>query len=526
MFMYKPFSIQVMDTFLTEDRKGEYTTLVIDEVFMENTANKFGIKTEELIVQLRNEIKSKYCDKNIDFKFALAVISLQLYAASKCEADEEFSANAYNPRLCEILNCSVSYLQSWYRKKQNILWKEFYKWCRENNYQVQECLPRDYKNKYIQYPLKLARYLLNREDLKYIASIFKKYRLEPNEDIFYSDFWKVLDVRLDFWRLNNHIQNVFDAVYEDTNSYDIVKSQIYNYYLNLTWNGEYIDPAEQRMRRINLNDSYNLHLSDKYGNYRIDVRKEDDSRVASFQIDLMSSIELKSYYSFKREEIIIFQRGSNDDLNYWNETRFIEDKDSIGIAVVFNNFKCTKFCGASVLSQSRDIIVYEFKYNNYTSEFYSDGEKSYTLLGGLRVAHNTYLTGGDPIWRIHEDCEYLINGKNYSISKGDHILDLAEGEHIIKFPKSRGIKIAIIAPRERIIEWDDNQFKWEVDRKQSLWGPKGIEAGIIGLDYGCYSKTSYPESPLQTWAKLNQGENIKSINNIALKLLNNINKYV
>lgn len=522
MSLYKLFAEYVISTFLTDDKKGEFVALVIDEQFIENAATEFDVTPTELIESLTKDVYHKYYSTTFGFQFVLAVISLQLYAASKCEADDDYSANAYNPRLCEISKCDVSYLQSWYRDNQISIWQEFYKWCRNHNFQVQECLPRDYRNKYIQYPLELAKYILNRDDFKYIASIFKKYKLDPDEDIFYSDFWRVLDVRLDFRRLNNHIQKVFDAVYEDTNCYDIVKSQIYNYYL--TWNGEYIDPIKQRVHRV-LKESHNIHLSDKDGNYRIDVRKDDNSKVASFPLSLNLAQELKSYYSYKREGIIIFQRGCNGDLNYWDETRFIEDKDSTGIAIVFNNIQGMNFYGASVLFHTRDIVVYEFSYNNFLSKFYSDGEKSYTLVGGLRVARNTYLTGGDPIWRIYKNCECLINGKTYFIAKGDHILDLDEGEYIIKFPKSRDIKIKITVPNKGVVEWTDKQSKWEVDKKHCLWRPNRIDTGVVGLNFSDYSQTYNHKSPLQTWVKIHQGENIKSTSNIALDLLNNMNKY-
>lgn len=521
MRLYKLFAEYVITTFLTDDKKGEFAALVIDEQFIESAAAEFNMTPEKLIELLRYDFR--YYWGTLDFYFALAVISLQLYAASICETDIEYSAQAYNPRLCKILNCGVSDLQSWYKNNQELIWSQFYKWCRNNKFQVQECLRRDYRGKYIQYPLELAKYILNREDLKYIASIFKKHRLGPNENIFYSDFWKILDVRICFRRLNNHIQKVFEAVYEDTNCYDIVKSQIYNHYVN--WNGEYIDSAEQQTQKIKLKNHHNLHLSDKDGIYRIDIRKDDDSKVDSFQIDSKLIYELKSYYSFKREGVIIFQRCSSGDLNYWDETRFIEDKDSIGVAIVFSNTQRVKFYGSRVLFKIQDIFVYEFEYNNILSQFYSDGERAYTLFGGLRVARNTYLTGGDPVWRVHKDCDYLVNGKSYSITKGDHILDLEEGEYIIKFPKSCDVKITIISPRKKNIEWADKQTKWELDRIHYLWRPTIIDTGIIGLDFGDYTKTGNPESKLKTWVKIHNDRNLEPINNIALKVLNNINKY-
>lgn len=523
MSLYKSFSKYVIETFLTDDKKFEYVSLIIDEQFIENAATKIKVTPKELIESLRADLYSEYPKVVSDINFVLATISLQLYAASICEKDGECSANAYNPRLCEILNCNTAYLQSWYRNNQTSIWMAFYKWCRSQNFQVRECLPRNYKNKYVQYPLELAKYLLNREDLKYIASQFKGCGLEPDEDIYYSDFWKVLNVKRDFRELNNHIKKVFDAAYIDTNKYDIVKSQIYNYYL--VWDGEYIDPDEQRIQKVKFKEFYNLHLSDKDDNYRIDIRKDDDSRIDCFKIDLKLIQKLKDYYSFKREGLIIFQKCSYGDLNYWDETRFIEKKDSMGIAMVFDNSQRTRFYNAKILFQIQNIVLYKFKYGELTSNFYSDDEKSYMLLDGLKVSRNTYLIGGDPIWRINKDCEYLINGKTHSITKGDHILDLAEGDYVVKFPKSREVKIKIIAPREKTVGWTDKQSYWEINRKDSIWKPSVVDVGIIGLNFACYLKTTKTQLSLLNWVRLHQGGTIKSTSNITLKLLNNINKY-
>lgn len=522
MKLHKLFTKYVIKTFLTEDKKGEYVALVIDEQFMESAANELKLTLDKLIIGLRTELYSADYNTSLNLDLALTIISLQLYAASKCETDEEYSANAYNPRLCEIMDCNSSSLWHWYQKNQEKIWTVFYKWCRNNNFSIQECRTRNYKNKYVQYPLELAKYLLNREDLKYVASIFNKYKLEPTENIFYSDFWRILDIRLDFRGLTNHIQKVFDAVYKDTNCYDIVQSQIYNHYI--IWDNKYIDPYKQRTERLSLKEKYKLHLSDKNKNYKIDIRKDDGSRVNCFQIESISTQQIKNYYSFKRKGVIIFQMCDNGDLNYWDETRLIEDKNTSGIAILFNNSLRNKFYEANVLFYSQDITLYKFKYNHLTKEFYSNGEKAYALLDGLKVSRNTYLLEGRPIWRIYNDCEYLVNGKAHSITKGDHILDLPVGEHILKFPKSRDIKITIIPPSKRTIEWPNKQT-WEVNKKNKIWGPSIIKTGIIGLNFGFYSKTSNSKSALQTWIKLNQSKKIKPKSNTTSKQLKSINKY-
>ncbi len=518
MKLYKLFSKYVTDTFLTADKKGEFASLVIDEQFMEDAASKFNTMLDEFVKDLSEELFYRFTNINTDIDYVIAVVAIQLYAASKCETDEDYSANAYNPRLCEIINCELGFLQNWYKDNQEKIWRTFYTWCYNNSFIVRECPPRDRKNKYVQYPMELAKYSLNRDDLKYTASLFNQYKLLPYENVFYSDFWRILDIR-DFTRLNNHISKVFDAVFEDTHSYDILQSQIYNHFL--VWDGEYIDPYEQRTNKIRYRNLFQIHLSDKDNKYRIDVRKEDGSKVSSFQIDSIFVKELSKYYSFKRDGVIIFQKSEAGDFNYWDETRLIDNKEDRGIAIVLQNSQQDKFYDAIPVFYSRDIVIYEFNYNDLTKEFYSNEDEIYTLIGGLKIKRNRYLIGGEPILRVHKDCVFLIDSIPCPVTKGDYDIELSEGEHIIKFPQSRELKLTIESSSLENIEWSNKFCKWELERLI----PKVNKEGVLGLDFAQYSRNDKSQSTLRVWAKLHHKEKLNSANNISLRLLNNINKY-
>ncbi|MBF0649267.1 hypothetical protein IR083_10585 [Dysgonomonas sp. GY75] len=523
MKTYELFTRYVIDTFLTHDKKDEFASLVIDEQFMESAANKIEVSRDSLVKNLCLELFIP-CDNPIrDIDSIVAIVALQLYAASKCESDGEYSVNAYNPRLCEIINCDIGYLQSWYRDNQEKVWGKFYEWCADNGFIVRECQPRPYKNRFIQYPLELAKYLLNREDMKYITSVFNRYKLQPYENIFYSDFWNIINIRFDFRQLNNHIQKVFDSVFEDTENYDIVKSQVYNHFL--VWGGEYIDTYELRIKKTKSKERFQIHLSDKNDIYRIDIRKEDRSKITNFQIDSTFYQELDKYYSYKRDGIIIFQKDSDGDLNYWDETRFIGDKNESGLAIVSNNFQRSKFYGATPVFYYRDIVIYEFKYNELTKEFYSSGEQIFEFIGGLRISRGIYLIGGEPILRVHKDCTYLMNGKTQSVVKGDYHLVLPEGEYSFKFPKSRELKITMQSPSNKSILWSEVFCKWEIKKKEKKWLPVENAEGIIGLNFEPYSKSNIQNSALKKWVKAVQNEKVDFGNNVSLKLLNNTNKY-
>ncbi len=523
MKTYKLFSKYVIETFLTDDKKGEFASLIIDGQFMNSAASKNEISVDIFIEKLCSELFSLYSNPVIEVDSVIAIVALQLYTASIREVDEEHSAKAYNIRLCDTIDCDDGDLKAWYKENQEKVWMKFYEWCRKNNFVVKECQPRSGSYRFVQYPLELAKYIFNRDDLKYMASVFVKYKLQPNENVLYSDFWKIFDIRFDFKNCNIHSQKVIDTVFEDSGNYEIIKSQIYNYYI--IWSGEYINPYEKKIKKTNHRELFQIHLSDKDYIYRIDIRKEDGVKITDFKIDTTFIQELSKYYSYKRDGVIIFQRDKDGDLNYWDETRFIENKNQSGLAIVSKYSKHSKFHGGTVVSRYGDIVIYEFKYNNLTDEFYSNAEQIFELIGGLRIARNTYLIGGEPIFRIQNDCSFLINGKTHPITKGDHQLVLPEGDHILKFPRSRELKITMVSPSNKSILWSGEFCKWEVNKREKKWLPASNEEGIVGLNFECYSKSKESNAILKRWAKAQQCESIDCENNISLKLLNYINNY-
>lgn len=517
MKIYKKFSKYIINSFFTNDKKNEFASVIIDKQYMEEVAHQMELSKDFLIEQLCLQLFILNHNLTKDIDAIISIVALQLYAASECESDGQYTAAAYNPRLCKIINYKINDLQTWYSKNQEGVWKCFYKWCTDNNFIVHKCQPKDGKNKHIQYPLELANYCFNREDFKHIVSVFNRNNIQPNEDIFYNDFWSVIDIKIDFQKLNKHIQTVFDSVLEDTHNYDIVKTQIYNHYL--VWDGEDIISSENSTKKAK--ELYQIHLSDKNKEYKIDIRKKDGSKVTNFLIGPCFSKELSKYYSYKRSDIIIFQRDGDGDPNYWDETRFITNKEESGLAIVFNNSLSYKFHDAHAVFHSRNLVIYEFRYNDQTKKYYSDSEQVFEFVGGLRVTHGTYLVGGEPILRLREECTYLMNGEVQTNKKGDYLLPMSVGIHSFKFPKSRELKIRIVPQSNRRIKWDNTFCKWDITQ----WMPSTIEEGIVGLDFSHHSKADEPSSILEQWAKAHKDERIYPKNNVSLILLNNINKY-
>lgn len=515
MEILQQFSNYIINTFFTYDKKGESVSVVIDKQLMEDIALKMGTSRKHLVKQLSLLLFNHNFNSKKSIDSVISIVALQLYAASECESDNQYTVAAYNPRLCEIINLEINHLQAWYRNNQEDIWKYFYQWCKNNHFDIQTCQPKEGKNKYIQYPLELANHCLNREDFKYITSLFNKYGLQPNEDISYNDFWKVIRDR-DFQSGNKHIQTVFNAVFKDTKSYEIVKYQIYNFYT--TWNGEYFSLMEGITQKSK--DKFQIHLSNKDEEYRIDIRCEDGSKIVDFLISPNFREEISQYYSYKRSDTIIFQQDIDGDPNYWDETRFIRSKNEIGLALVFNGSNSHHFYNANIVFHSRNLAIYELKFNNRTKEYYSDNQQSFEFIGGLKLAHNTYLVEGEPILRLLKDNTYIMDGEVHIKKKGDHPLTMSIGIHTFKFHRSKELKIRIIPQTNKQAKWDNTFQKWDIKR----WMPSIIENGIVGLDFSQYA-IKKPVPILKQWTKCHNNKRISPENNISLILLDNINKY-
>lgn len=524
MKLFHKFAGEVISSFLSDDKRGEFVSLVIDKQFMDDVALRLGVAKQDIIEHLSAELFSSYRSYPLDDYSVISIVAFQLYAASKCVTDDGgYSANAYNPRLYELISKDNQYLQKWYNNYQDAAWAYFYRFCSDKGFVVKQCSPRPYeKGRFVQYPLNLAKHTFNREDLKYISYIFHNNKVYVDEDIRYIDFWKLFDIKWAFANLSNHCTRVLESIYADTRSYDIAKSQIYSHFL--VWDGEYKEPFSSQSRITSTPNDKQISISNKSGIYEVYVRnRETEELINKITIDRNISISLNAHYKLKRDSIIIFQQN-NDYPNVWNETRYIESRDTRGLAIVIN--KPYLFGRATRIYCCENVCLYEFDYNEQTHKYYSDESQTYELIGGLKIARQTYLSNGAPILRLHRDSYYLLNRKTVNQAKGDHLLDLDEGEYTLKFQRRRELKITIVPPSKIVKEWNDNFCKWELLRRESLWTPRIGTEGIVGVDYSKYSSIIFHSQPiLSRWVKAHQGEIVKGNNNTVLKLLNNRNKY-
>jgi hypothetical protein len=523
MELYHRFAREVISSFLSDDKRGEFVSLVIDDLFMSNVATILGVETQSILAHLRAELFNCYRFFPLDDYSVISIVAYQLYAASTCVTDEGgYSANAYNPRLFALISEDNQYLEKWYKNYQDAVWAYFYRFCSNNGFVIKQCSPRpNQKGRFVQYPLSLAKHTFNREDFKYISYVFQKAKVYMDEDIRYTDFWKLFDIGRSFSNLSNHCTRILESIYADTHSYDIAKSQIYNHFL--TWNGEYKDPLSSRSRITATPNDKQISISNKSGIYEVYVRnRETEELINKITINRNILTSLNAHYKLKRDGLIVFQQN-NDYPNVWNETRYIESRDTRGLAIVIN--KPYQLGCATQIYCCDNVCLYEFGYNEQTRKYYSDESQTYELIGGLKIARQIYLSNGAPILRLHCDSYYLLNNKTVNQTKGDHFLDLGEGEYTFKFQRRREFRITIVPPSPSTKEWSDKFCKWELSRKKYIWASRRDIEGIVGLDYRIYSATSNLPPILQRWVKAHQGEIVNDNKNVILKSLNSQNRH-
>lgn len=526
MELYQQFAKHIRKTFLSDDRKGEFVSLIVDEQYMNMVARDINVSKQSIIQDISHHFFSVYRTYNsFDDDSIIAIVGLQLYAASHCVTEDGgFSANAYNPPLYALTSLDDQALQRWYSQYQDTVWAFFYKLCKSKGFLVDTCKPRPKEpGRYVQYPLSLAKYTFNREDLRYIASIFNRYMLHPNEEIAYNDFWRIIDIRQNFMRLNSHIDKVLSSIWADKQDYEIAKSQIHNHFL--FWDGDYKDPYWGSARRADA-IKRSLRLNRKNESYSISILDDTDRLLESILINSRVFSVLKQFYRCKHEGVIVFQKHSIYP-NTWDEVRYIANKQEKGIAVVFDRYnQYSTFYNATELFSDGRVVIYEFEYSNRTREFYSEEANFFELMGGLKIGRRKYLEGGAPILRLHKDTLYLLDGQTVTQKAGDYILDLQVGKHLIKFQRKKEIILSIVSPSVTNIEWSEKYTNWNLSAKEYKWLPTEDELGVIGLDFRCYSANKSKSEPsLTRWCQANQNKIVDDDSNITIKLLNNLNRY-
>ena len=177
--------------FFTDEKKGEYVYPIIDSSFINQYCHYAGLEKSNFLLSLGHD-KAVFLTDDSPIEVVLGIIAIQLYAASKMENADGFTAANYRQRICECLGIDTSDWQNWVKDNQDYVWSRYYAWCEDESFLIDNpCRSREGKDRYVQYPKVHSAQVLNREDLKRFAAEFIAKGIVPNEDLSQDELWNI-----------------------------------------------------------------------------------------------------------------------------------------------------------------------------------------------------------------------------------------------------------------------------------------------------------------------------------------------
>lgn len=515
--VFSKFGEYIIDTYFSEAQKGEEIFPIIDEYYIQQFCSLHKINKAELIRFLNNTYIHRVNYRS-NINEIIGFIGIQLYAASKMENKGAYSSTNFRDRICErsILNIELTEWQQWATENQDAIWSRYYEWCKRNDFIISNiCRPRKGKDRYVQYPKVHSELVLNREDLKRIAYIFVQNHLMPDEDISETDFWKTIQkYKISY---SSYCSSRASKIIHENS--EIAYKQIYQFYL--LWDGEYIDGNKTKKSKSCLYELHLLHTNDEWS---IDITNSENGRlIENVRLDDNKILfKIRKYYTFKYSNIILFSKnGTYDD--YWDEQRFVEED---GLALYFNassNF--TRYHQSDVIRRFDKAVLVKLSNKKSIYQDFFATERPYSLVGGIKIGTNTYLSGCPPLLELRKDIHVWLDGKAFACKIGMNIFHLSEGHHQIKVRGYKKIDLVLKPAKPDISFWKEIH-KWDIKKNgPPTWSLSNCANGIIGLDFSEYTtqiaEGNQQGDPLTEWCKISLfrlRQNNIECNNIAVKL--------
>lgn len=186
--------------------------------------------------------------------------------------------------------------------------------------------------------------------------------------------------------------------------------------------------------------------------------------------------------------------------DYWIETRFLDDCDDEGIAVIGVNVNL-KYSEKDVIKRfPQHLLLRVSSENQLFKDFYSS-KRPYTLLGGIKLTNSSYLLGFLPLIKLETPVDFWIDGIRISCNQTIYHLNLGIGRHNIKFKGYKGFDIVIENMPLEIVFWGDSTWNVQNRRNSFIWGQQSAKNGIVGLDFSCSSLDVNNNLKLKQWCK-------------------------
>lgn len=516
---YTDFNKYVHDFCLKPENIGETIILSIDDSIIHSFCSHHNTTPQELQICVKRKFQFGWglalkIDNGIPQFFGL--LALQVYTAHLMHKDDEYTASAYNPRLCKYLDISQQALQALYREFQDDLWEGLANWGSKN--EIKFLLPQTDIGgwRYVKYPISQA--LLNQEDLKKLPILFQAVGLRPNESVSFEDFEHLINGSDKILGLTRHYYLVRRKLRE-LDKEKAVLYQIYEHYSK--WDGrEHTPQSAENTKKTNYKDerefSY-IVLDDNLMFF--DVFNYEDERIRRFAIDEIELPEkVLRCISSEDDCLIIFERDKFYDS--WIDARYLAhgqkqlilSKKSARLETAISKldakFRKTEFRRFSVFEVS---VGTEFKPTGFWTSYFAKSKKPFKLLHGLMLSRNVWMEGSGPTLQLESDSKAWLNGLpiNLDMSKRLSCQAFPEGDY--------RLKISGFAPTSFSIRKAQNNCSieaptgWQLDMDQQ-WRPGQNDFFMSGLFIPIGQKVT--EEPVRAWLEALTSKHEKSESDI------------
>ncbi len=493
---YQEFNKKILDYYISRS-SSTFFTLSLDKyelakVIPLNEISKFEI--------LKNTWTSvAIIIEGIPQYFGL--IAIQCYAASLMHEDEINSAEAYQIRLCEILNLAdSSQLQNLFRGGdinnpiQEQIWhnaKDFL----NNNLNQKLDIPDKiyYAGRYVQYPKSQA--LLTTEDLKYFTKFFAE-EFQLHESLSLDYFEDRLNKRFEYLEKTSRTERLW----LDDNKRERCIKQVYNYY-NL-WDGKIFSPSYRKVSGVIEKVSnktispIKLILLFESGKANFYTNNKETNEIKEIQIEDIFKVK---GYKYIYKALIIFTEFEYYPDEY-EDSRFLYNSTPSFVLLDSNirsqEEKYLKDKCSLQISLSQNLIL--FKYDSPILELHSplnfliQKNRSKFLEGGIKVNNKgDYLKGYGPsiIYENEYEIIYEYNKCNYDPETA------AVGLYRIRADNQKDYEFSIIENKAPAIIINSKGIGWELN-KYIIDVSFDIEGILI-------NSSQLKESPHRRWINAN-----------------------
>lgn len=480
--IFQRFCLHIDKTIFSKKNIGGTIAFIVDQAFIDDFCKQEEV-TEEYLLR---DIRCRLYSRDRSHLHIKGILAIQLFAASKREDSDGITEANYRDRLSQVLHWDISDLQSWMIEFQEYYWNSLYRWCNENGFKIAKCSPKTGAGRYVQYPVQQANRVFTLKDLKYISYHFVENNLQPGEDIQERDFWKILKKH----NLNSYVHTPHGKRLVQNPEYvQDAYAQIFNYYLR--WDGSYLNYKQNRSGSIESEKCF-LYLTGDYDH--IDVKDINFKKLKRLKLNEIDIHDIQEDYRFKRSNLILFKRFENYN-DYWEETRYLEDKED-GIAIVFRSSAIYStwespsrlFSHLKPVYKTEELTVYRFSYSLALASLYTE-RKFFALSGGLKIGRMQYIADVPPTLKVERESIFWIDGEQpqKKMKNGELVLDFLDlGFHEIKFPNHKALEFEIVNCNVAEHYWDSQYNKWRFNKNESLWvSDRNNDKGIVGLDFSC-----------------------------------------